>query len=49
MHSYDVFRHYERLHGRPADLDFGRIDLAAVRPAYVTLAESATIPAGAGS
>jgi hypothetical protein len=43
MHSYDIFRHYERLHWRLADLDFDRIDLAAVRPEYVTLAKSATM------
>jgi hypothetical protein len=43
MHSYDVFTHYERLHWRLADLDFGAIDQAAVRPEYVTLAKSATM------
>ncbi len=43
MHSYDVFSHYERLHWRLTDLDFGAIDPAAVRPEYVTLAKSATM------
>ena len=43
MHSYDVFSHYERLHWRLTDLDFGSIDPAAVRPEYVTLAKSATM------
>jgi len=43
MHSYDVFRHYERLHWKLADLDFSRVDRAAVKPAYVTLAKSATM------
>ena len=43
MHSFDVFRHYERLHWRLADLDFAAIDRALVRPEYVTLAKSATM------
>lgn len=43
MHSYDVFTHYERMHWRLTDLDFGSIDPAAVRPEYVTLAKSATM------
>jgi hypothetical protein len=43
MRSYDVFSHYERLHWRLADLDFGSVHPAAVRPEYVTLAKSATM------
>jgi rubrerythrin len=43
MHSYEIFRHYERLHWRLADLDFGSVELAAVRPEYVTLVKSAVM------
>lgn len=43
MHSYDVFRHYERLHWRLADLELGAVELDLVRPEYVTLAKSATM------
>ncbi|HEX3788505.1 MAG TPA: ferritin-like domain-containing protein [Pseudonocardiaceae bacterium] len=43
MHSFDVFRHYERLHWKLADLEFDAIDPAHVRPEYVTLAKSATM------
>ncbi|MFC8043418.1 ferritin-like domain-containing protein [Nocardia sp. NPDC057353] len=43
MHSYDVFRHYERLHWRLADLDLGAVDRSLVEPEYVTLAKSATM------
>ncbi|WP_067445850.1 ferritin-like domain-containing protein [Nocardia alba] len=43
MHSYDVFRHYERQHWRLGDLDLDAIDPALVRPEYVTLAKSATM------
>ncbi|WP_067865164.1 ferritin-like domain-containing protein [Nocardia shimofusensis] len=43
MHSYDVFRHYERLHWRLTDLELDAVDTALVRPEYVTLAESAAM------
>ncbi|GLZ36524.1 ferritin-like domain-containing protein [Actinokineospora sp. NBRC 105648] len=43
MHSYDVFRHYERLHWKLADLDVDSIDRSLVKPEYVTLAKSATM------
>ncbi|MFF0543590.1 ferritin-like domain-containing protein [Nocardia thailandica] len=43
MHSFDVFRHYERLHWKLADLDLDAIDRALVRPEYVTLAKSAAM------
>lgn len=43
MHSYSVFRHYERVHWRLADLDFDTIDRALVKPEYITLAKSATM------
>ncbi len=43
MHSYDVFRHYERLHWKLGDLDLDSIDPRLVRPEYVTLAKSATM------
>src|SRR5262249_27350174 len=43
VHSFDVFRHYERLHSRLTDLDFAGIDRTLVRPEYVTLAKSATM------
>jgi rubrerythrin len=43
MHSFDVFRHYERVHWKLADLAIDSIDQAAVRPEYVTLAKSATM------
>lgn len=43
MHSYDVFRHYERLHWRLGDLDLDAVRAHLVRPEYVTLAKSATM------
>ncbi|MEU7141786.1 ferritin-like domain-containing protein [Nocardia sp. NPDC046473] len=43
MHSYEVFRHYERLHWQLADLDLDAVDRALVRPEYITLAKSATM------
>jgi hypothetical protein len=43
VHSFDVFRHYERLHWNLADLGFGEVDPALVRPEYVTLAKSAVM------
>ncbi len=43
MHSHEVFKHYERQHWKLADLDFGSIDPAAVRPEYVTLVKSAVM------
>ncbi|WP_405136975.1 ferritin-like domain-containing protein [Nocardia sp. NBC_01388] len=43
MHSYDVFRHYERLHWKLTDLDFDAIDPTLVRPEYITLAKSSAM------
>ena len=43
MHSFEVFRHYERLHWKLGDLNFDAVDSAAVRPEYITLAKSATM------
>lgn len=43
MHSFDVFRHYERNHWRLSDLDLGEVNRTLVRPEYVTLAKSATM------
>lgn len=43
MHSYDVFRHYERSHWRLADIPFDTIDPDKVRPEYVTLAKSSVM------
>ncbi|MEC3918553.1 ferritin-like domain-containing protein [Nocardia sp. CDC160] len=43
MHSYDVFRHYERLHWKLSDLDVDSIDKDLVRPEYITLAKSAAM------
>src|SRR5579859_4628806 len=43
MHSFDVFRHYERVHWKLADLDIDSVDPTLVRPEYVTLAKSATM------
>ncbi|MFF0488201.1 ferritin-like domain-containing protein [Nocardia sp. NPDC003482] len=43
MHSYDVFRHYERLHWQLTDLSLGSVDPTLVRPEYVTLAKSAAM------
>ncbi|MEV0621410.1 ferritin-like domain-containing protein [Nonomuraea sp. NPDC050404] len=43
MHSFDVFRHYERNHWRLADLNLDEVDRSLVRPEYVTLAKSATM------
>jgi hypothetical protein len=43
VHSYEVFRHYERNHWRLADIPFDTIDPEKVRPEYVTLAKSAVM------
>ncbi|WP_181700029.1 ferritin-like domain-containing protein [Nocardia sp. GTS18] len=43
MHSFDVFRHYERLHWKLSDLDLPAVDPALVRPEYITLAKSAAM------
>ncbi|GAA5069274.1 hypothetical protein HNP84_008959 [Thermocatellispora tengchongensis] len=43
MHSFDVFRHYERQHWRLADLPLDEVNRDLVRPEYVTLAKSATM------
>lgn len=43
MHSYDVFRHYERLHWKLSDLNFDAVDLTLVRPEYITLAKSSAM------
>ncbi|GGN67821.1 ferritin-like domain-containing protein [Nocardia rhizosphaerihabitans] len=43
MHSFDVFRHYERLHWKLSDLDLAAVDPALVRPEYITLAKSAAM------
>ena len=43
MHSYDVFRHYDRGHWRLAELDLDAVDPDLVRPEYVTLAKSAVM------
>ena len=43
MHSYEVFRHYERNHWRLAEIPFDTIDAEKVRPEYVTLAKSAVM------
>ncbi|XVQ06592.1 ferritin-like domain-containing protein [Spirillospora sp. CA-255316] len=43
MHSFDVFRHYERQHWKLGDLELDTIDRDRVRPEYVTLAKSATM------
>ncbi|MGF7234543.1 MAG: hypothetical protein ACQSGP_06255, partial [Frankia sp.] len=40
-HSYDVFRHYERLQWKLIDLPFADIRSDLVRPEYITLAKSA--------
>lgn len=43
MHSFEVFRHYDRGHWRLADLPLDRVDPALVRPEHVTLAKSAVM------
>ncbi|MEV6060298.1 ferritin-like domain-containing protein [Nocardia asteroides] len=43
MHSYDIFRHYERLHWNLGDLALDTVDPALVRPEYITLAKSAAM------
>ncbi|MCX4091582.1 ferritin-like domain-containing protein [Nocardia sp. alder85J] len=43
MHSFDVFRHYERLHWNVADLTLDTVDPTLVKPEYVTLAKSAAM------
>lgn len=43
MHSYDVFRHYERNHWKLADIPFQDVRLDLVRPEYVTMARSAVM------
>jgi ferritin len=43
VHSYDVFRHYERQHWRLADIPFDTVDPARARPEYVTMAKSAVM------
>jgi ferritin len=43
MHSYDVFRHYERNHWRLADIPFAEIRTDLVKPEYVTMAKSAVM------
>ncbi|WP_131767624.1 ferritin-like domain-containing protein [Candidatus Protofrankia californiensis] len=43
MHSYDVFRQYERHQWQLADLPFDEIDRDLVDPDYVTLAKSAVM------
>ncbi|WP_239334340.1 ferritin-like domain-containing protein [Frankia sp. CiP3] len=43
MHSYDVFRQYERHQWRLADLPLDQIDRDLVRPDHVTMARSAVM------
>ncbi len=43
MHSFDVFKHYERGHWCLSDLDLDGIDRSLVEPEYITLAKSATM------
>lgn len=43
MHSFEVFRHYERAHWRLSDIDFTQIRTDLVKPEYVTLAKSAVM------
>lgn len=43
MHSFDVFRHYDRAHWRLADIPLDDIDRSLVRPEYITLVKSAVM------
>lgn len=43
MHSFDVFRQYERNHWRLADIPFDTVDPEQARPEYVTMAKSAVM------
>ncbi|WP_018331344.1 ferritin-like domain-containing protein [Actinomycetospora chiangmaiensis] len=43
MHSFDVFRHYDRGHWRLAELPLETIDRSLVRPEHVTLVKSAVM------
>ena len=43
MHSFDVFRHYERNHWLLSDVDFSAIRRDLVKPEYLTLAKSAVM------
>jgi rubrerythrin len=43
MHSLEVFRHYDRGHWRLSGIGLADIDIALVRPEYVTLVKSAVM------
>ncbi|MCK9904034.1 ferritin-like domain-containing protein [Frankia sp. Cpl3] len=43
MHSYDVFRHYERQVWRLADIPFDEVRPEAVRPEYIRIARGAVM------
>lgn len=43
MHSFDVFRQYERKHWLLSDVDFSAIRRDLVKPEYLTLAKSAVM------
>jgi hypothetical protein len=43
MHSFEIFRHYERAHWRLSDIDFSQIRTDLVKSEYVTLAKGAVM------
>lgn len=43
MHSYEIFRHYEKSKWRLSDIDYDALDPDLVRPEYVRLARSAAM------
>ncbi|KAA2252823.1 ferritin-like domain-containing protein [Solihabitans fulvus] len=43
MHTYEVFRQFERNHWQLGDIDFGAVRLDLVRPEYVSMAKSGVI------
>lgn len=43
MHSFDVFRHYDRTHWRLSSVPLGEVDQSLVKPEYITLVKSAVM------
>jgi hypothetical protein len=44
VHSYDVFRHYERQHWQLGDLDLDAVDPALVRLEYALSTQNGVHP-----